>query len=455
MSAGTRKRLSLFDSTKKRQAMYEMAKTTAAERGGNWQPISFALEGMQGYLITTTGINLSARDAVKHISQLIKQHEVKKEWERLKATMAQSAVAVEIHFPDFVFILAREEYLVKSQLESLLDIKMPEDKRQNALKYFMENNQMRRNIPKAFTRMPTLAGDEYDLIDHEDLPNTIEAAVIRKTQVGGLEYILTFCTDKLVFPNGEKPVITGKVNFEMNRANIIPAENFPHVPTDQVWILENVLLSLLQSSCCPSLREVEEEMKGVDGVIIPGGFGTRGIEGKIKCAGHVRVNKIPFLGICYGFQMAVVEFARNVCGIKGASTEEIKKDPANNVICILPEQEEVSGLGGTLRLGGFDVKVKKGTQAFELYGKKETVRERFRHRFNVNTKFIDQLEKGGLVFSGMAPEKKIMQILELPGHPYFIGTQYHAEFTSRPLKPNPLYLGLVKAAINKKFGKLN
>ena len=200
-------------------------------------------------------------------------------------------------------------------------------------------------------------------------------------------------------------------------------------------------------------RKVGEEMADVDGVIIPGGFGTRGIEGKIKCAAHVRENGMPFLGICYGFQMAVIEFARNVCGMKNAGTEEVRKDPQNNLICILPEQEEVQGLGGTLRLGGFDVKVKKGTLAYELYGKKDKVRERFRHRFNVNTKFIETLEKNGLVFSGMAPEKRIMQILELPKHPYFIGTQYHAEFTSRPLKPNPLYLGLVKAAIKKKYGK--
>ncbi len=200
-------------------------------------------------------------------------------------------------------------------------------------------------------------------------------------------------------------------------------------------------------------KNIAKELIGVDGVIIPGGFGTRGIEGKIKCAEYLRENKIPFLGICYGFQMAVIEFCRNVCGIKNASTEEVKKDPPNNVICILPEQDEVEGLGGTLRLGGFDVKIRKGTLAHELYGKKEKVRERFRHRFNVNTKFIETLEKNGLVFSGTAPQKRIMQILELPGHPYFIGTQYHAEFTSRPGKPNPLYLGLVKAAIEKKFGK--
>jgi len=194
----------------------------------------------------------------------------------------------------------------------------------------------------------------------------------------------------------------------------------------------------------------EKELKGVDAILIPGGFGTRGIEGKIACAKYARENNIPFLGICYGFQMAVVEFARNVCGIKNASTEEVKKDPQNNVICILPEQEEVEDLGGTMRLGGYDMKIKKGTKAWELYGKNEMARERFRHRFNVNTKFIDTLEKNGMVFSGMAPTKRIMQILELPKHPFFVGTQYHAEFTSRPLNPNPIYFGFVKAAINNK-----
>lgn len=193
----------------------------------------------------------------------------------------------------------------------------------------------------------------------------------------------------------------------------------------------------------------EDELKGLDGVIIPGGFGTRGIEGKISCVKYLRENKVPFLGICYGFQMAVIEFARNVCGVTNASTEEAKKDADNNVICILPEQEEVEGLGGTLRLGGYEVKIKKNTRAWELY-KKASVRERFRHRFNVNTKFIDKLEKCGMIFSGMAPEKRIMQILELKDHPFFIGTQYHAEFTSKPSKPNPIYLGFVKASIENK-----
>lgn len=196
---------------------------------------------------------------------------------------------------------------------------------------------------------------------------------------------------------------------------------------------------------------LKDELKNLDGVIVPGGFGTRGTEGKIECIRYARENKIPFLGLCYGFQMAVIEFARNVCGLKGANSLEIEPNTKEPVIRILPEQEEIKGLGGTMRLGGFDVVVKQGSFANSLYDKTE-VRERFRHRYNVNPKYIDQLEGKGLVFSGMAPKKKIMQILELPKkeHPFFLATQYHAEFTSKPLSPNPLFMGFLKACIEKK-----
>ncbi len=193
---------------------------------------------------------------------------------------------------------------------------------------------------------------------------------------------------------------------------------------------------------------VKEELKDIDGIIVPGGFGERGIEGKIECIKHCRENKIPFLGLCYGFQMAVIEFARNVCNLKDANTTEIKQteDP---VVYILPEQEEIKDLGGTMRLGGFDMDIKKETLAFRLY-KNDKIRERFRHRYNVNPKYIEILEKNGMIFSGVAPEKKIMQILELKDHPYFLGTQYHAEFTSKPLNPSPLFVGFIEACLNKK-----
>jgi CTP synthase len=194
---------------------------------------------------------------------------------------------------------------------------------------------------------------------------------------------------------------------------------------------------------------VREAMSGLDGVIVPGGFGSRGTGGKIECIRYAREHDIPFLGLCYGFQMAVLEFARNVCGVKDAGSTEIEPKTREPYICILPEQEEIDGLGGTMRLGGFDMKIKPGTLAHRLYGK-TTVRERFRHRYNVNTACIETLEKHGLVFSGMAPEKRIMQILELPGNRFHLGSQFHPEFTSRPLSPNPLFRGFLEACLKGK-----
>lgn len=193
-------------------------------------------------------------------------------------------------------------------------------------------------------------------------------------------------------------------------------------------------------------NNVDREMKGLDGLIVPGGFGSRGVEGKIECIRYAREKKIPFLGLCYGFQMAVIEFARNVCGLKGANSTEIDQDAKDPVICILPEQEEIDGLGGTMRLGGFDVIIKEGTKAHNIYGKNK-VRKRFRHRWNLNTKYIDKIEKCGMIFSGFAPQKRIMQVLEIPEHPFFFATQYHEELTSKPLDPSPLFRGLIKNAI--------
>lgn len=194
----------------------------------------------------------------------------------------------------------------------------------------------------------------------------------------------------------------------------------------------------------------EAELKDVDGVIVAPGFGKRGTEGKIACLRYIRENDIPYLGVCYGMQMAVIEFARNVCGLKGANSTEIDPDTKYPVIDILPEQKKIEKLGGNMRLGGKDVQVREKTLAFDLYGKKKLIRERFRHRYEVNPEYIPELEKKGMVFSGKHPEYDIMQIMELPGKKYFIGSQFHPEFTSRPLSPNPLYFGLVKAALDSK-----
>ncbi len=194
---------------------------------------------------------------------------------------------------------------------------------------------------------------------------------------------------------------------------------------------------------------IEEAMKGIDGVIVPGGFGKRGVEGKIACVKYLRENNIPYLGLCLGFQMAVIDFARHVCNLKGANSTEVERKPVHPVIDNLPEQKKIEGLGGNMRLGGKDVEIKKGTLAYKLYGNKTLVRERFRHRWEVNPEYIPILEKKGMVFSGKAPKFPIMQILELPDHKFFVGSQFHPEFTSKPLSPNPLYMGFIKAIVGK------
>ena len=194
---------------------------------------------------------------------------------------------------------------------------------------------------------------------------------------------------------------------------------------------------------------VSSELAGCHGIIVPGGFGSRGVEGKIECIRYARENKMPYLGLCLGFQMAVIEFARNVCGVTDADSSEFKPDGANNVIDILPEQKKIEGLGGNMRLGGKDVAIKPGTMASKLFNQVKRIRLRFRHRYEVDPSFVSVLEKKGMIFSGRHPDFPIMQILELPQsmHPFFMGTQAHPELTSRPLRPQPMFMGLVQAAM--------
>lgn len=195
-----------------------------------------------------------------------------------------------------------------------------------------------------------------------------------------------------------------------------------------------------------------KKLSSLDGIIIPGGFGSSGIEGKIKSIKYARENNIPFLGLCYGLQLAVIEFARHMCGLADANSTEIDKNTKHPVIDILPEQKKIiaeGNYGATMRLGAYPAELKKGSQVYGIYGK-EKVSERHRHRYEVNPDFIIKLEAKGLVFSGKSPDRKLMEFIELPGHPYFVATQAHPEFKSRPMQPAPLFDGLIKAAIKKK-----
>ncbi|PJA86505.1 MAG: CTP synthase [Candidatus Moranbacteria bacterium CG_4_9_14_3_um_filter_42_9] len=200
-----------------------------------------------------------------------------------------------------------------------------------------------------------------------------------------------------------------------------------------------------------------EDLRNYAGIVIPGGFGARGVEGKIKAIEFLRNNKIPFFGLCYGMQLSVIEFARNVVGLKDANTTEIDRKTTNPVIDIMPEQKqnlEDHNYGATMRLGGYPAKLKKGTLAFKAYGKSK-IFERHRHRWEVNPEYIEKLEKAGLVFSGKSPNGKLMEISELPEnrHPFFVATQFHPEFQSGPLMPHPLFFEFIKAAIKNNKNK--
>lgn len=197
-----------------------------------------------------------------------------------------------------------------------------------------------------------------------------------------------------------------------------------------------------------------KELKKYDGIIIPGGFGSRGVEGNLNVIKYVRENKIPYFGLCYGMQMMVIEYARNVLGLKGANTREVNPDSKFLVIDIMESQKEIlknNSYGGSMRLGEYKALLRDGTVAKEAYGTKEII-ERHRHRYEVNPAFIADLEAKGLVFSGRSPGGHLMEIAELPKkyHPFFLGTQFHPEFLARPLSPHPLFTAFIKACIKTK-----
>jgi CTP synthase len=188
----------------------------------------------------------------------------------------------------------------------------------------------------------------------------------------------------------------------------------------------------------------ERYLKDVAGLLVPGGFGERGIEGKIDAIRYVRENNVPFLGICLGLQCAVIEFARHVCGLAGANSTEFKKTK-NNVIDLMMDQKGVKNLGGTMRLGAYPCILTKGTKAFKAY-RKELIYERHRHRYEVNNKFRKKLSEGGMVLSGLSPDNTLVEIIELASHPWFVAGQFHPELKSRAINPHPLFRDFVKAA---------
>ncbi|WP_427337858.1 CTP synthase [Caloranaerobacter sp. DY30410] len=251
--------------------------------------------------------------------------------------------------------------------------------------------------------------------------------------------------DRLKNPKGKvKIALVGKY-VELKDAYISVAEALRHagianeVEIDINWIHSE---QIDENNC-------DELLKDTDGILVPGGFGDRGIEGKICAIKYARENKIPFLGICLGMQMAVVEFARNVVGLKGAHSSELDPNTKFPVIDIMPEQQDIEEMGGTMRLGLYPCKLVDGTKAKEAY-KEELIYERHRHRYEFNNEFRNKLVEKGLVISGISPDERLVEIIELKDHPWFVASQFHPEFKSRPTRSHPLFREFIKAAINSR-----
>ncbi len=194
-------------------------------------------------------------------------------------------------------------------------------------------------------------------------------------------------------------------------------------------------------------------LDGVDAILVPGGFGVRGTEGKILAVRHAREHGVPFFGICLGLQMAVIEFARDVLGLEGANSLEFDETTPHPVVTIMASQVGVADKGGTMRLGSYACRLREGTRARALYGA-DIVHERHRHRFEFNNAYRTRFEEAGMVFSGVNPDLDLVEMIELPGHPYFVGCQFHPEFKSKPFRPHPIFAGFVAAGMAHRDARL-
>jgi len=313
--------------------------------------------------------------------------------------------------------------------------------------------------------------DEEDVISDPEIENIYKLPLIFEREKFGDKILSRFGVERRRTRNSEWKRFIEKVDKLEQTVKVgIVGKYFDigrfQLPDSYISVIEAVKHAAWHNDKAPSIEWIDSKLfeqneenlsilDKVDGIIVPGGFGITGVEGKIKAMRHVRENNIPLLGLCLGLQLAVVEFARNVCGFEGANSSEIAPETPHPVIDLLPEQKEIlkkSEYGATMRLGAQVVRIRRGTLAHRLYGREE-VTERFRHRYEINPEYVGTLEEHGFIFSGMTRDGRIMQIGELPEHPFFIGSQFHPEFTSRPLRPNPLFDGFVRACISGRLAK--
>ena len=285
-----------------------------------------------------------------------------------------------------------------------------------------------------------------DLTDIYDVPlkmldEGLDEAVDKRLNLNTIEPDLTEWKSMMSLKDG----VTKSVNIAI-------LGKYFGLPDSYMSVVEALKHACLQNKVILNLHWIDadnfdiDELSSLNGVVVPGGFGYRGIEGKISAIEYIRKNNIPFLGICLGLQCAVIEFARNVCGISDANSSEFSKNSKNPVIDILPNQNiEKDDIGASMRLGTYPCKVKSDTQAHEIYGN-EIVYERHRHRYEVNNKYRKDLEASGLVFSGVSPDDDLIEMIEIKDHPFFVASQFHPEFKSRPWDPAPMFNSFIKAS---------
>ncbi|HXE73102.1 MAG TPA: CTP synthase [Candidatus Nitrosotenuis sp.] len=255
---------------------------------------------------------------------------------------------------------------------------------------------------------------------------------------------------RIKMPSGQVRIALVGKYVELKDAYISLAEALTHG-----GIANNAAVEIVRLDAESVARgEQDEVLHSAHGVLVPGGFGSRGIEGKIQAIQFARTEKVPYLGICYGMQWAVVEFARHVCGWKGAHSTEVEPDCAYPVIAEMSEQKDLRQMGGTMRLGSYQCRLRKGTRAYAAYGVLE-VSERHRHRYELNNRFRMDLEEAGLVISGVNPERNLVEIVEIKEHPWFVACQFHPEFKSRPYRAHPLFREFIRAALLYSRGARN
>ena len=300
---------------------------------------------------------------------------------------------------------------------------------------------------------------KQDVIENKTVSNLYEVPLmLEKEGLANRVCEKLQLNNKVNNSNWEKMIETIK-NLKDEKVKIAIVGKYVKLEDSYISVIESIKHGGFANKCKVEIdlvnsekvtsQNAKEVLGKYNGIVVPGGFGGRGVEGKIETIKYARENKIPFLGICLGMQMAVIEFARNVLEYKDANSEEFDEETTHPVIHIMEEQIGINKKGGTMRLGSYPCNIKEGTLASKVY-KKENINERHRHRYEYNNKYKEEMEKNGLICSGISPNGKLVEIVELKDHPYFIGVQFHPEFKSRPDRPHPLFVELVKAAKNVK-----